>query len=317
MSQLPERVVRFGEEASWGTPSTTISALLYALSFEGTSREVRGEEEIVATSRQARARSWLQKEVTGSFEFKPVTPLIFYFALGGITEDTQSPYTMSEYGTLSLPSFTIENILRGTSNTIQSQYIGCKVDRLTMRITPKEDIRITVDFAAKDHLVPSYEWSTIAPTSDQFTLSPFEYYEAKLYWGTSTISLLSLSLEANNNLEAVYTDDTVPTRIVEGYQEISGALKPEESQISIFRDFLRSRSEGTIDIRFGDSRGTTDIYLYKVALDEYVDRTRGRDMYEVEFPFKARASGPARYDSATISFESLVTGYGEKANLRL
>jgi len=315
-SDYTERYVRAGNETTWGTYASPSSfdALEYIMNFNATAEEVLIEEDLIAASRQARSRAFAQREVAGSFEENPLSPRWLYYALGSVSSDATSPYSTTISGSYYLPSFSIEEGMRGQSDTMYVGYMGCKVDRLEFLIEGEEDITFTVDWAGKDNTFPSYaSWGTVAP-SGAWTGDPVPYHKACLKWGSETINLYRIRGEINNNLEARFAGScgsgvATATALREGSQLISGEFRIESNVQQYAETFARGRTEGTITISYGtDSLGTIEITLNKVAITEFPNDLSGRDAYEVDFPFTARASGPSNYDAISVTYES--TAYG-------
>lgn len=317
MSEYTERYVRFKEESPWGTWTNPVDIIEYCLGFDATVTEERIEEEIISTSRQARSRSWAQREVAGAFDFNPLSPRAFYLALGNTAPDAASPYTIGIGGTLSVPGFTIERGLKGPAVTSYHGYIGAKVDRLELTIESEEDIMCALDWVGRNDTIPSHTWSTIPPST--FSTTGFAYHEACFLWGDrtgSTINIQGCRIEINNNLEPRFSGicdagDPVAYAIREGMQEISGdfTLLDDGAITTTFLPAVRARAENTICVRIGNAtRGTMYIDLNNVALDEFPEDISGMSPFEVTIPFTARASGPGVYDGCTITYETTIAG---------
>jgi len=313
MSEYTERFVRFGKESSWGSYPSTWENIDWVLAFDATSTEHMIEEDIATVSRQARSRVFVQREVVGSLEVNPLSPKLLYYALGSATSDDTSPYTITITGAGELPSFSIERGLKGASGTFYTGYMGCKIDRLELTVEQGEDVVISVDFAAKDNTFPTYTWSNVVP-SGVFTALPFSYLDGELVWGSSTLRLIRVRLEINNNLEARYASrkigsDPTPVEIREGPQVITGEFIVDKDVEDFAKDVLRARTEGTLTLKIGnDTRGTMEITCNRVALREFSDTVRGREPYEVGFPFVARCSGPSAYDAIEITYYNTIAG---------
>jgi len=313
MSEYVERFIRFGKESTWGSYPTSWKHIQYVLSFDATTTDETIEEDLVTASRQARSRVWVQRGVVGSLEINPLSPQLLYYALGRAESDPTSPYTIRISGTMELPSFAIERALRGATGEKYTGYLGCKIDRLELLIEREEDITLSLDFAGKDNTFPTYTWSAIAPTGT-WKAFPFAYWEAELLWGNATIPLHRVRIEINNNLEARHASKEMggdPTLIElrEGAQVITGEFLVGEDVETYAKDYARARAEGTITVRFGnDTRGTIEIICNRVALNEFADALRGREPYEVSFPFRARCSGPNAYDAIEVYYYNTLAG---------
>ena len=313
MSEYTERAVRFGQESSWGTYGGTWKTVEYCLSFDATTTEEKIEEDLVSASRQARSRAWGQRSVVGSWESNFMTPKLLYYALGSVSTDSATPYTIAFRGDLSLPSFTIERTLRGNSDTFSVGYYGCKLDRYELLIEAEQDIVQTADWIGKNNQENSYAWSTIA-SSAVFSADPFTYLNACFTIIGSSIRVNRVRIEINNNLTprfGAFCTGNDPTcfELREGGQLITGDFTIDNDVSSYAIDRARARAEGIIIVTIGAAgRGTIDITMNNVNLDEFQDNIRGKDIYEVSFPFTARASGPSQYDAITASYRNTVSG---------
>ena len=313
MSEYTERAVRFGHEASWGTYGTNFDNVEYCLTFDATTTEEKIEEDLVSSSRQARSRAWAQRSVVGSWESNIMSPRLLYYALGSVSTDAASPYTINFQGDLALPSFSIERTLRGQSDTFSVGYYGCKVDRYELLVEAEQDITQTVDWIGKNNQENSYTWSTIA-ASGTFTSDPFTYLNACFTYDGNTLRVNRVRIEINNNLTPRYGayctgNDPTPFELREGAQIITGEFTIDEDISDYAIDRARARSEGTIIVIIGATdRGTMTMTMNKVTIDEFPDTIRGKDVYEIAFPFTARATGPSAYDAFSATYVNATAG---------
>ncbi len=313
MSEYVERLVRFGAEGTFGTYIVD-TPVYYCLGFEATTTEERIEEDLVSPSRQAFSRIYVQRTVVGSMEENVLSPRLAYYALGWANSDTVSPYTVNISGTHTLPSFSLERGLTGATGTIFTGYKGCKVDRFELLVEAEQDIVQTIDWVAQDNTFPTQAWTVATASFSTYPANPLAYYHAELKWGTSTIRLKRARLEINNNLVPVFAseevgDDPVLVELREGAQVVTGDFIVDVDINTFANTAVRGRNEGTITITMGnDNRGTITYTLNRVALDEFVDAVRGRDIYEVTFPFRARPDSPTAYNAIDVSWASTIAG---------
>jgi hypothetical protein len=302
--EFTERYFKLGHETTWGSLAPNREHVQYLLSGEITASRSRIEEDLVSPSRQARSRAFTKLEVSGSMEFNPLSSRIFYYALGSETDDPDSPYTIRISGAGTLPSLSIEEGFRiPGAETVILGYTGLKVDRLELRFEREEDITVSADLVGKGTASITGTWESLAPTG-LWKGYPMTYVDAKYYWGDTAISLNRLSVEINNNLSAKFSGfggSYEATAIKEGTQVIQGRMVIDSSILAWLSRAVPTPSEGTLKVSFGNADlGTVDISLYRVVLDEFPIRLRGREELEVEIPFVARTSGPGSYDAITI-----------------
>ncbi len=300
-----ERYLLAGTEADWGTPQSTY-AVYWGLALDATVTENRIEEDIIAVSRQARSRIYTTREIVGSLEWNPLGARGFQYALGQVINDAAAPYTIEIGGTLGLPSFSILRGMRSDADTVQVHYAGCKCDRLELLIEEGEDIVMTMDFVGYNTVPVATDFDSNKPTG-AWGYNPPSYFDSCLIWGDNTLDLRRVRLEVNNNLTARYAGIctgglNLPVAIREGAQEVTGEFRVD-TDILQYVDFMTSHpvAEGTIKILFGtDYMGTVEVLIEQVAIDEWADSMRGRDEYELDIPFVARASGPSNYDAIRV-----------------
>ena len=235
--------------------------------------------------------------------------------MGTVSDTDTSPVTYSPAS--SLPSMSVYRGLYPDEdgNTVSLGYYGLKVDTAELTIEQGADVQLEINFAGKGATIPS----ALSKPSLDMSLVPFSFYhssiDVKHPGGQFTAKYATrLQISINNNLEARYASrkvgsDPTPVEIREGPQVITGEFIVDQDVEDFAKDVLRARSEGTLILRIGnDTRGTMDIVCNRVALREFSDTVRGREPYEVSFPFVARCSGPSAYDAIEITYRNTVAG---------
>jgi len=309
-----ERYVKIGEESTWGQAASNLDAVMYPLSFDARVTENRTDEDIIAPSRQARARQYTTRDVALTLEWNPLGPRMWYAALGSATEDETSPYSIDITGSASLPSLTVERGLYSANDTSIIQYVGAKVDRLELTIENGEDISMSADMIAKNTINVNDTFSNREPsfslTSSSF---PLTYSNACLIWGGTTLELYRVRAEVNNNLIPRFAgvctsgDNTIQS-LQEGGQYVLGEFRIMENLETYF-DAVTDHTQGTITIKYGNaSLGTVTVAMNNVGLDEFADSFRGREDYEVDIPFVAMPTAINAYDAITVTYEGTLGG---------
>jgi len=304
MSYYTERFVRFGEESSWGT---------YPSSFEAVNRPTElimrvtdniQDRDIIAPSRDSVSRSFLKREVAGSWELPLLSPRLFYYGMGSVSSDASSPYTIDIAVSSSIPSFTLERGIRSPPDGVAEYrgYYGLKIDSLELIAEVDEDVMLRLGLAGKGSTIPSYTWSSVVPSID-YASPAYRFSDVVLkYDGTIVTGLQRVSFEIRNNLEARWevnqTSDYTCKEIREGLFQVSGRFTTDED-IETYIDMAMDRHEFDLTLELANNtHGTITITLKNVAISEVEDSLRGSEPLEVEFPFVCRPSDA--YDTCSV-----------------
>jgi len=162
-----------------------------------------------------------------------------------------------------------------------------------------------MDFAFKDYITGI----TYSPPTYDLTVRPFILGEAKLQRYDAgvgdyvdVVGLRNVSIVFENNLRARYIADasgelTVKS-LVEGALRCSGRFTVDEDYKK-FADKVKGLEEFNIKLVLVKGTDTIEIVCENAMLEEYVDRIRGLEAYEPEFPFRCRPSG--QYTLVTVT----------------
>jgi len=284
------RGLSWGEEGTFGVRATSWNVFNYALDFDATSTETLIEEDILSDAPDEYLRADAQREITGRFEVDLMSIRFLKYVLGSAppTADIAAPYRHTVSVGTTIPSFTIRRILRDPQNT--AYYEGCKVDTARLALEVGEDVTLEVDFAAS--------WSTIettalSPQAIDLSLTPFVFYHGRVTRGGTVISdLQSCEIELANNLEARWSADSSLSKPRAAYQlnprgrRVRGRFTCGETVEPIIADVI---SGATFDLVLELAKGseTIQVTVRNCRLTEWSDTVRGREIYEVEFPFLA------------------------------
>ena len=332
MAFYTERAARFAVEGTFGFPGPAANApspgggaagswatFTYATRIEATTSEGRSEEAVVAGARDQVSRVFTRREVTGVIEQQLVGPTPFYYAMGSVSTDASSPYTitLAPYGTI--PSFSMERYMRdfARGETIGSAYWGCKLDSLELNLEAGEVITLAMNFVGRDSTVTvdGAKMSDV-DAGRNLALIPFSFHQGNIAHGGTLITQLNAGvIRIENNLAARWAVNLGVTpgpsecarEIREGLFRVSGRMTVGES-LDVFADLCRSRAEFDVTCTLATatygtfSTGLTMVLtLQNAAFEEYPDMLDPDEQIEAEFPFMCRPD--ANYNVISISVE--------------
>lgn len=159
------------------------------------------------------------KNFGGSVEFLVQNFKMFEYALGsvtyGSTPDGNGLYTHTISEANDLPTFTLEAGVLGSPNFVRD-FVGCKVDTLTLTAEKENPLNCEVEFVAKDVIDGTDATPPVADTSSYFI-----FYEGQVKInGVQQDLVEQFELEIANNLEALYAlGSQTAVRIQEGSRE--------------------------------------------------------------------------------------------------
>lgn len=156
------------------------------------------------------------KTYEGSVEYLVQDIDLFEFALGKKTDDGAGLITYSEAN--DLPSLTFSSGFLGATNFIR-EYVGCKIDTITLTAEKEEALTAEAEFIAKDMVTATTGTAPVADTSTYFS-----FYEGKVKINGIEQGLVEqFELEISNNLEGLFAinGEMTVARIQEGNREYS------------------------------------------------------------------------------------------------
>jgi len=276
-----ERGVEIGIETTYGVAPTSYEVFNSLLDWDTTATEVYAEENPVGGQRDAVIRQRLQREVSGRFVTPIFSAKLFRFALGRISDEATDPYTISPEN--SIPSFTLK---RGLADPNNVNYVtGCKVDTMTLTLEQGEDVTAEIAFVGQDS---SLDTGAYTPPSIDPSLLPYCFYHGKVVVDGSTLSdLQSCVIEIANNLVARFSASggkRVIEKLEEGPLRVTGRFTVGEGLESRIQDVLAGNTF-TLELELKEGTKILTLTVKNCRLTEWSDTVRGRDLYEIEFPF--------------------------------
>ncbi|NGY84951.1 hypothetical protein F6Y03_31000 [Bacillus megaterium] len=212
--------VTYGKETSFGqkaTAPTNWIGIVQSFSPE--------ENNNMQTQYGLGSRNFLQAKIgtktyEGSVEYLVQDIDLFEFALGTKTVDATSGITTFSEAN-DLPSLTFSSGFLGATDFVR-EYVGCKVDTLTLTAEKEEALTAEVEFIAKEMETGT---SGTAPVAD--VSSYFSFYEGTVNInGVEQALVEQFELEISNNLEGLFAinGEMTVARIQEGNREYALTL---------------------------------------------------------------------------------------------
>ncbi|MGG1219349.1 phage tail tube protein [Priestia endophytica] len=225
--------VTFGKETSFGEKAsapTNWIGIVQSFSPE--------EENNMQTQYGLGSRNFLQSKIgsknySGSIEYLVQDIGMLEFALGGKVENTDGTIDYVEKN--DLPSLTFSSGFLGSTNFIRD-YVGCKVDTLTITAEKEEALTAELEFMAKDMIEGTNGTAPVADTS-----SYFSFYEGKVKInGVEQALVEEFELEISNGLEGLFAinGEMTVARIQEGNREYSLSVSfvfEDTAQFELFK----------------------------------------------------------------------------------
>jgi len=291
MSYL-ERYVKLGPETSFGTETGNYRAVNYPLRCEMRVNETIVEDDIVSQYIDQVSRGARQREITGTLETQFINPAMLRFSLGKFKYSavTGSQYFYRFTVVASVPSFTLQKGIRKPTEV--ATYLGAcpNIHRIVME--PGEDIIQELTIVAKDI---EYATSGFSPLNIDPSIPYFTSFGGKLFKGGNEIAgLQGITIEINRNLSARWTSKIPVDRTVKEFRpgrcEVTGTFTLDEFTSS-FIGLALSREKFTLAYElFMSSWNRVRFAIRNAIIPEAPDEIRGREPYELEFPFRAAGS---------------------------
>jgi len=301
MSYL-ERYIKLTPETAFGSEGENYRAVNYPLRCEMRINETIVEEDIVSQYIDQVSRGARQREITGTLEMQFINPAMLRFSLGKFTYSavTGSQYYYKFSVIASVPSFTLQKGIRRPTEV--ATYLGTcpNIHRIVME--PGEDIVQELTIVAKDI---NYATTGFSPLNIDPSIPYFTSFGGKLTKNTSEVAgLQGITIEINRNLSARWTSKIPTDRTVKEFRpgrcEVTGTFTLDEFTSS-FVGLALARKEFTLTYELFKESWNRVIFTIKNAIiPEAPDEIRGREPYELEFPF--RAAGSSGLDIMTVEW---------------
>ncbi|PGF00893.1 phage tail tube protein [Bacillus toyonensis] len=253
-----DSLIAFGKEATQGTAPAAGVFKSWGIT-SGWEPEVNKNHEPIRGigQRTVLNHKALGQEVTSTWTGYLQDPRPLWYALGGAVTKTGAAnawvHTFSSVGRCQeLPTFTVNTSMCINNTPFITNYIGSKVDTLTISASAGEAVEVEMEIVSKDAVDNAPAASTYDyPTNEIMTFADGEVTINGS--GTPAANIKEFELEFANNLEALMTisKGITPTYINEGIFDITGSLTVALSDTAT-RAAFRAGTEFTAKFRFDD-----------------------------------------------------------------
>lgn len=233
----------------------------------------------------------------------------FKAALGSVNTTGTGPYTHT-FKIGDLPSLLIE---KGFTDIGQYfKYNGCKINRMSLSVTPEGFQELTFDILGAKETVST---SPFDSTPTAVTFAPFTGFEASIEEGGSTLGIVTgCDITLENNLDgSVYVIGGAGERysLPEGKVKVSGTLKALFESITLYNK-AKNSTESTLKITFtkgngGGSAGneSLEIFLPELIYSPNAPVVEGDKGVLIELPFEAYYDNSSEASSIVITLKNM------------
>lgn len=263
-----DTLIAFGKETTQGTAPAAASFKSWGLvqSFEPDINKNHTQYRGLG-SRQAQINKAGELAVESSTTLLLQNPLPFYYALGKVSKTGAANawvHTITSVGRCEeLPTFTAnENIcVSGTPYIVN--YLGTKVDTLTISGSAGEAVEVELDLISQNY----NDSTAVAASSYNDSLNePLTFADGVVSIGGSAAgNVKEFEVEIANNLEALYTisKGNGASMINEGIQDITGSITFALTNTTELARF-RTGAEFAVKLKFDDP--TTPANYFEIDL---------------------------------------------------
>lgn len=205
----------YGKEDTFGTKANNVDTWIGIVKSFSPEEENNVQKQYGLGSRNFMQARQGQKSYSGSIEYLVQDLHMMEFVLGTVSDDGMGTYTFTEAN--DLPSVTFQAGVLGTTDFVRD-YIGSKIDTLSLTAEKEEALTAEIDFISKD--MDDTVSTGTQPVAD--TSSYFMFYEGTVTVDGQTQALVEeFELEISNGLETLYAvnGEQTPARIQEGNRE--------------------------------------------------------------------------------------------------
>lgn len=250
-----DTLVAFGKETTQGTAPAASAFKSWGI-ISGFEPEINKNHEQIRGlgSRTVQAHKALEQSVENSLSGYLQNPTILYYALGKVAKTGAANawvHTITPVGRCEeLPTFTANSNMCINGTPFITNYVGSKIDTLTISGSAGEAVEVEADIISQDYkdnqpAASSYDVST----NEILTFAEGEITVNNVKAG----NVKEFEVEIANNLEAIYTisKGNAPSFINEGILDITGSLTfalTDTSQRTLFRN----GTEFNVKLRFDD-----------------------------------------------------------------
>lgn len=171
-----------------------------------------------------------------------------------------------------IPSMTIETTFTPGQTSFPRQFIGCKVDKLTITAEEEGEVKFDMDLKCQRPLVPS----DASPTPKVYTNDPFIFHQGSLnMWGTVFGKVTTFELSLANNLKPKFylASGTISAKfagdIIEGVRDYELATTVIAQDRLIWNELTSSTVSGfTTVLKLANASHAVDIVCQNCVITD-------------------------------------------------
>ncbi|KAB2380195.1 phage tail tube protein [Bacillus toyonensis] len=291
-----DTLIAFGKEATQGTAPAAGVFKSWGIT-SGWEPEINKNHETIRGigSRTALSFKPLGQEVSATWTGYLQDPRIFYYALGKVTKSGAANawvHTVTSTGRCEeLPTFSVNTNMCVNGTPFITNYVGSKIDTLTISGSAGEVVEVEAEIISKDVLDGAVAASTYDyPTNEIMTFADGSVFINGVAQAAANVK--EFEIEIANNLEALMTisKGNQPTYINEGVLDITGSITIAPIGTAT-RTAFRNGTEFAMRLRFDDPvvpANYFDIILSgaKYDTDSLGIEADGETDYELDVLFK-------------------------------
>jgi len=251
-----DTLIAFGKEATQGTAPAAGVFKSWGIT-SGWEPEINKNHEAIRGlgNRTVLTHKALAQEVTSTWTGYLQDPRPLWYALGGAVTKTGAAnawvHTFSSVGRCQeLPTFTVNTSMCVNGNPFVTNYVGSKVDTVTISASAGEAVEVEMEIVSKDAIDSAPAASTYDyPTNEIMTFAD----GTVTINGTAAANVKEFEIEFANNLEAMQTisKGNTPSFINEGVLDITGSITIAPMG-TVNRTLFRNGTEFSMILRFDD-----------------------------------------------------------------
>ncbi|PEM64400.1 phage tail tube protein [Bacillus toyonensis] len=251
-----DTLIAFGKEATQGTAPAAGVFKSWGIT-SGWEPEINKNHEAIRGlgNRTVLTHKALAQEVTSTWTGYLQDPRPLWYALGGAVTKTGAAnawvHTFSSVGRCQeLPTFTVNTSMCVNGNPFVTNYVGSKVDTMTISASAGEAVEVEMEIVSKDAIDSSPAASTYDyPTNEIMTFAD----GTVTINGTAAANVKEFEIEFTNNLDPMQTisKGNTPSFINEGVLDITGSITIAPMGTTN-RTLFRNGTEFSMILRFDD-----------------------------------------------------------------
>lgn len=251
-----DTLIAFGKEATQGTAPAAGVFKSWGIT-SGWEPEINKNHEAIRGlgNRTVLTHKALAQEVTSTWTGYLQDPRPLWYALGGAVTKTGAAnawvHTFSSVGRCQeLPTFTVNTNMCVNATPFVTNYVGSKVDTMTISASAGEAVEVEMEIVSKDAIDSAPAASTYDyPTNEIMTFAD----GTVTINGTAAANVKEFEMEFTNNLEAMQTisKGNTPSFINEGVLDITGSITIAPMGTTN-RTLFRNGAEFSMVLRFDD-----------------------------------------------------------------